>query len=158
MRENNLIFIILLLLIGCASSRNINTSNTKSGLLKEKETQSTPENLDKTKWKLLSMKNINVTSVHYDENRPWIIFDIEKSMINGYNGCNRFGGTCTFSKDSVNIGVLMSTKRYCQDIPETEFMKLLESVNIFQINNSILKLKSNDEIVMTFSKATIQNN
>lgn len=88
-----------------------------------------------------------------------IEFDEAKSKISGFSGCNRYFGSYTTSKDSITIGPIASTRKFCigkaNDI-EFKFQKALGSVNKFKLQNDIIILLNNDEVLITAKRGTIQ--
>ncbi len=70
-----------------------------------------------------------------------ITFDDEK--ITGTTDCNSFFGTYKTDKNNLEFGPLGSTKKFCMDSQESEFIKYLteSSSYMFDQGNLILLLK-----------------
>lgn len=77
-------------------------------------------------------------------------FDTEGN-INGNTSCNSFGGTCTITDGTIEIGRLRSTRRACaQDVMQQErsFLSLLASATSWAITG--------DELVLTSPEGEIK--
>ncbi len=66
-----------------------------------------PETLAGTTWRIVSINGALIPT----EPQASLMFD--DSRMNGTVGCNRFGGSYTFSKGTLSFGPLMSTKMGC---------------------------------------------
>lgn len=68
--------------------------------------------------------------------------------INGSGGCNQFFGQYTQSGETLTIGALASTKKYCADImeAETDFMKKLQDTRRAEATHLTLKLYDADNL------------
>lgn len=62
--------------------------------------------------------------------------------INGYGGCNRFFGDYTQDGETLKIGALASTKKYCADVmdAETTFLKTLQNTRRINATHLMLTL------------------
>lgn len=150
MKEITLI-ISILLLMSCGGQKEIkNKSSTTINEIVAK--QSTPEMISGIKWVLINLNDTNFSMVNYAGGKPWLNINLNDSTINGYTGCNHFGGNISIKTDSLKTGPLMMTKKLCMNIPEPEFTRLLENSNNYVVNGSILKLKQGNTILMTFIK------
>jgi heat shock protein HslJ len=154
-----LIFGVLVfsMMIGCTTTQKTSVQSTKPSV-NQPETPlkavSTPDELDQIKWILAGMKGFNLSTINYDGGLPSVQFDVSKSSASGFTGCNSFGGNIEIKGDSLKFGMMMSTKKYCTGIPEPEFLNLIQSADSYEVANGLLNLKSNDRIVLTFSKAS----
>ena len=74
--------------------------------------------------------------------------------VSGFNGCNGYKANVQVIKDSISIGMIMSTKRYCQDPLEIEgnLMAKLQSANRFIIQGNTLTLLDNNEVLIKAEK------
>lgn len=68
----------------------------------------------------------------------------------GHGGCNQFFGQYTQSEQSLVIGALASTKKYCADRmkPETEFMQRLQDTRRFEATHITLRLYDMNETLL----------
>jgi heat shock protein HslJ len=149
--------LVFLMVIGCATTQKTSVQSTKPSVSQPEtplKAVSTPGEVDQIKWILVGMKGFNLSTINYDSGLPSVQFDVNKSLVNGYSGCNSFGGNIDIKGDSLKFGMMMSTKKYCMGIPEPEFLNLLQSADSYEVTNGLLNLKSNGRIILTFSKAS----
>lgn len=90
----------------------------------------------------------------YPDRKPDIRFDLQKKQVSGQNSCNSYNGP--LNADDVHIRFnepMMMTKMACPGEGESVFMKTLETVTSYTIeNDTILHFISGDVAVMRFSK------
>lgn len=103
------------------------------------------------KWQL---KTLNGNDITGDYMRPvFIEFTQDGSKVSGSAACNRFFGTYTLSGTALNFSQMGSTKMFCDDASnklETEFLRSLEKVNNYRIENNSLILLGNAEVIARF--------
>lgn len=145
--------VVIFFIMSCATSQKATNESSTQGNLKT-NTASTPADIDQIKWLLVGMKGFNMSTVNYDSGSPWVIFSVADSRVTGYSGCNSFGGSFEISNDSIKMGMMMSTKKFCDGIPEPEFMNLIGTADSYSVSNNLLNLKSKGAIILTFSKVT----
>ena len=78
------------------------------------------------------------------EKNYFISFDAEK--ISGFMGCNMYSGTYELNDDSIAIGALVATRKYCQDKMEheTTWMKIAPEVTNYKLDNKTISLFDTD--------------
>lgn len=83
---------------------------------------------------------------------PTLNLDLPKNRISGNSGCNRLTGDMELQGDSLSFGQLASTKMACQGSMDFEdkFLKALEKVESYDIENGELKLSGKDKVLMVF--------
>jgi heat shock protein HslJ len=98
-------------------------------------------------WKLIELEGDTVITAE-GQREPYIIFKLNEAAVRGSGGCNNFSGTYKIMNDSVNIGAIAITRKYCDLIMEQEekFMKLLEDGSRYRIHDEILELFSNNKL------------
>ena len=85
-----------------------------------------------------------------------IEFDALTKKVSGFSGCNRYFGAYTISKDSISIGPLASTRKYCigeaNDI-ELKFQTALSKVTSYDVEgNNIMLLNGSDILIKATNK------
>jgi heat shock protein HslJ len=79
-----------------------------------------------------------------------ITFDQGKLRIS--TDCNTMGGSYTITENNFDLGMLMSTKKYCKDSQESTFAGMLNNSKLIEWDDKELKLKSENEEIMIFVK------
>ena len=66
----------------------------------------------------------------------------EDGKVNGNNSCNNYGGNYNVDKNKLSFGMMMSTRKFCQENAEIEttFMRNLTEVGSFKIHKDVLIL------------------
>jgi len=117
----------------------------------QKNTQSTSELFTGgNQWEMTSFQGQTVEEAGFNQKTPLITIDKGESKIGGNSGCNSFGGNITIKEDIIDFGPLMSTKRYCDGVPEVEFFQILTGEVSYSINGKTLTLIKDDKPVMVF--------
>ena len=78
-------------------------------------------------------------------------FDALTKKVSGFSGCNRYFGAYTINKDSISIGPLASTRKYCigeANAIELKFQTALSKVNNFIIENNEISLLNDTEVLI----------
>ena len=83
----------------------------------------------------------------------FISFD--EKMVSGFMGCNMYSGTYKLGKESISLGPLMATKKYCENEMENEalWFKISSEVTSFKVENqSILLFDSENKLILKATK------
>ncbi len=134
MKSLLLLLSLTLLGVGCNSSKNM-------------------AKLDGVKWEL---KALNDREIKLTDNNSevYIQFNEAEKKVNGRGGCNRFFGNYEMDGDKLRFSPLGATRMACPDLQlETEFFKVLETVDTYSIKDGVLSLKSKGKVVAVFDKA-----
>lgn len=130
-----LIFIFALLIPGCSSVSDMDSSKT-------------PES---SSWLLKSMSGVTV--VLTPGNNITLEFDKNTHGISGFGGCNRFFGTYAINGDSVFFGAIGSTEMACDNLKtETDYYALLKKAETYKIKSGKLTLYSGGSAIMIFDR------
>ncbi len=150
-------------LIGCKCHKSTinNTSEAISPISAIEITSSnttpchsaTPLMLENKKWQLIRMEDKSVSLLAFSNEIPSVSFSVGTSYIQGYSGCNQFGGNCLMGNNTLDIGQLIATKRYCINVPEPEFLNLLKRCNQYCFEQELLLLKENDVTLLVFESS-----
>lgn len=132
------IFILLLCLFiiaGCRSSQKTTIS------------QSTPANkqnaeLLETRWELTELTGTTVTRSNHSQRPINIVLKKDGNKVQGFSGCNTIMGKYELKEGNhIAFSAMASTMMACPDMNmETEFNKMLETVDNYSINGNVLSL------------------
>lgn len=102
-------------------------------------------------WKLVELEGDTVI-VTEDQREPHIIFKLSEENVKGSGGCNNFFGTYKISGDSVQIGPLGITRKFCDSMmdQEAKFMRVLEEADKFKIFGETLEMMSGKIVIAKF--------
>lgn len=70
--------------------------------------------------------------------------------VNGNNSCNNYGGDYKVDNNKLSFGMMMSTRKFCQETAEIEttFMRNLTEVDSFKIQEEVLiLLRGNTHVI-----------
>ena len=81
-----------------------------------------------------------------------ITFDKKQQSMSLYVGCNRAGGKFTQQKNQLHMGPLMSTKMFCEGVPEQEIFSLFEAATRFTAKGNIITLYQGSKKIATLKK------
>jgi heat shock protein HslJ len=68
-----------------------------------------------------------------------VSLNFENNQVNGFGGCNRFGGSFNLVDDRLSLGTLEATQRGCDAVvmnQESQFLSALQSVRRIALDNS----------------------
>lgn len=95
-----------------------------------------------TEWQLVELNGKTIGHSENMTSKIYLKFDSSEERLQGFAACNNFTATYSFSdNNSLNIGMLASTKRACPFMmTEVELLKLLERVNKYEHSGNTLVL------------------
>lgn len=127
-------FPIIVLLINCSSSAYNYDSDIRNKY-----------------WKLVELEGDTLV-VAEDWREPHIIFKLNEENVSGSGGCNNFSGSYNLNGDSVKIGPLIITRKFCDSLmdQEVKFIKALEEAARFNIRGDSLEIISNNLVIAKF--------
>jgi heat shock protein HslJ len=102
------------------------------------------------KWKLTEISGTAIKP-----GNAYIEFDGETRKYSGNGGCNRIAGGFTITGMNIKLSQGISTKRACIDKEsqkvETDFLKSLQAVTRFEVQDKTLRLFAGGQQVLTFT-------
>ncbi|MDG5800546.1 copper resistance protein NlpE N-terminal domain-containing protein [Marinilabiliaceae bacterium ANBcel2] len=105
------------------------------------------------KWELVSLKGVDDSIIDKQNRVPFLIFNSEKSQINGNSGCNSFFADF-YKKDEnrVSFDRVGATKMACNNMEvETVLFKIFEETSQYiQVNNSLILMNDSKEKLAEF--------
>nr|WP_321451933.1 META domain-containing protein [uncultured Carboxylicivirga sp.] len=106
--------------------------------------------IESNQWELSSFKGMTMQEAGFSQDIPHITINQEKSRIGGYTGCNSFGGDITIKDNTIEFGLFMATKRYCDGVPEAGFFELMNKKVTYSIDGNKLTFIKDGEDIMEF--------
>jgi heat shock protein HslJ len=107
-------------------------------------------------WLLQEAKGRTVT-FPADERRPYIVFHAAESKATGYSGCNEFFGTYELKGETLTIGPLGMTRRFCEGAAgdaEAALLQALGETRAWKIEKDMLLLLDGGTVLARFSAAS----
>lgn len=89
-----------------------------------------------------------------NQETPMLNMQSKDHTVNGTTGCNRLSGKFEVAGDSISFNKLITTKRACEGKTEQHFLKALEKVNTYKVENEQLILMDDEEKVLVFEKVS----
>lgn len=119
----------------------------------ENNTISNEPSIFGTEWKLEKIGSSKVK--HNEENeRITLLMTMEPENVSGFSGCNRYFGKFSIKKNKLVFKEMAATLMACPQQTmdfESKYLKTLDKVNNFMIENDTLFLKNDDRILLIFS-------
>jgi heat shock protein HslJ len=105
------------------------------------------------KWRLAEIEGNK-----FSGDAPNMEFNRDQNRVSGDAGCNRFSGGFELSGTALKFSPLISTKRACVDAErqrvENNFLRLLETITRFEVQDHALRLYAGDLLVMVLADAS----
>jgi heat shock protein HslJ len=136
MKSHNKIFlaIVILLLASCSSSNK------------------TADPLINDIWILEFLKGVDYNTKVETNERPMIEIHLKENKVIGNTGCNNMTGTVSVEEDQITFSDIVTTKKFCVESIEQEFLISLGMVNNYKVEKMKLHLFQDDEELMIFQK------
>lgn len=104
-------------------------------------------------WVLEKMNGKLLTSDDFSLGFPRIELDTKINHFYGFAGCNGMSGSIFFEKEVLKFNKIATTRKMCQtQNREADFIKILQSTNMYEISNNQLILKNNSSDELVFKK------
>lgn len=101
------------------------------------------------KWTLTILNGKKVTDKEFTNGLATLDINTVDNTGTGFGGCNRFNGSLTiFDGKKIKIEKLISTKMFCEGVPENEYMTVLRSATNFSVVDGKLQLKNDSNKVL----------
>ncbi len=140
---------MLLIILSSSKSCNKNSKSTTKNTMIETDA---PQQLHDI-WALKTIGDKDVSEFKYPNGVPTIEIFLSKMQVNGFTGCNNYFGPIQFiDKKNIRLGNVAATKKYCNNVDEMPFLKLLGEVDSYKLKKGILELKKADNILLSFKK------
>ena len=84
-------------------------------------------------------------------NKLVITFDETSNKVTGFAGCNSFFGSYSIENSSITFSNMASSKKLCPNPImnfETQFLKSLNTVDSFSINDNLISFSENDSVLI----------
>ena len=123
---------------------SVNCNNTKknSGNKSDMNNLKSDVNLTETYWRLVELMGNPVTQTTSDKKEVYIKLRKDGNKIEGFGGCNGFGGEFT-TRNNFNISItnIISTMIACPDLEtENELFNILKTVDNYYIKSDTLSV------------------
>lgn len=113
---------------------------------------SKPEDLQ-GQWKLTAvLGDTSILNKEFGNAKPFITIDYTKHQIQGFSGCNSFGGGFEAKSDSIKILPLTANQMGCMNNGESIFFRQLAQTDRFEVSEDSLKLLARDTVLLSFSR------
>ncbi len=129
--------LIMAYLMGCSTVKST-TSERQSEILSGS-------------WEMEKWAGYASVTAAFPQGLPVLIIDTEALTVSGSNGCNSIMGKIRYDHEAATIQFyqIVSTKMFCQTVPESEFHHALGSVNSYRVTQEqLFLLKDNEEIMV----------
>jgi len=103
-------------------------------------------------WTLEFLKDANYNPQTQTGERPDIEIHLKDNKVTGNTGCNAMNGIVTIEEDQITFSDIVTTKKFCTESIEQEFLIALGMVNNYKIEKMELHLYQDDEELMIFQK------
>lgn len=133
------IALLIFLFTSCKSKQE--TTNSKDDIII----------LENKTWVLDSWKSNELLKSFSTTEDIQLLFNDSLKQLYGIDGCNRIHGKYTIQGDSLKIGALISTKKYCgKESSEYEkaFHAFLQQTIEFKYSKTYLQLKSEKDLLL----------
>ena len=128
---NIVLFTTLIFFSGCSSMElNRETSNTEHSQI----------SLTDTHWYLISLEGKRITQEKSEGRYPHLI--LKDGKAHGNSGCNGYGASYILKENRLSFSTkgFVMTRMFCKGSVETQFIKALQSVKTYMIEDDYLNL------------------
>jgi heat shock protein HslJ len=103
-------------------------------------------------WALEFLKGVDYQPDSSSKERPIIEIHLKDKKVSGNTGCNSMIGTVIVEEDQIEFSDIVTTKMFCSESIEQEFLIALGMANNYKIEKMKLYLYEDDQEIMIFQK------
>jgi len=103
-------------------------------------------------WVLEFIKGVDYNPKTEGVQRPTIEIHLKDNKVVGNTGCNDMNGTVDVEDDQITFSDIATTKKFCMESIEQEFLIALGMVNNYKIEKMELHLFQDDDELLIFHK------
>lgn len=103
-------------------------------------------------WTLQFLRGSNYNPQTQTDERPSIEIHLKDNKVTGNTGCNTMNGNVTIEEDQITFSDMVTTKKFCSESIEQEFLIALGMVNNYKIEKMELHLFQDDDELLIFHK------
>jgi uncharacterized membrane protein len=105
-------------------------------------------------WGLYKMNNIEANTSDFAKGLPLLIFELDKNIMRGNDGCNSISSSITVTGNRIRFGDIISTKMFCvENNAAFDFVsKLNNQWAVYSFEGGLLKLYLSDDSSVYFKK------
>ena len=103
-------------------------------------------------WILEFIKGLDYNPKSQTDLRPTIEIHLKDNKVIGNTGCNNMNGTVTVEEDQITFSDIITTKMYCSESIEQEFLIALGMVNSYKVEKMKLHLYHDNEELLILQK------
>lgn len=132
----------IILFTNCNSAKKV-TSKTNNIMQQDSGANSTPaQSLTGVNWKLIELMGKPVTGISTDGKEIHIKFISEGNRVEGFGGCNGFGGNYSTKNDfNISLTNIIGTMIACPDLDtENELFNTLRNIDNYYVKNDTLSI------------------
>ena len=113
--------------------------------------QETTNQLINDIWVLEFIKGVDYNPKSSQE-RPMIEIHLKDKRVSGNTGCNNMNGTVVVEENQIEFSDIITTKMFCAESIEQEFLIALGKSNNYKIDKMKLYLYEDENEIMIFQK------
>ena len=104
-------------------------------------------------WALVAIKGISLDKVKFTAGVPTMEIFAEDLRVRGFGGCNNYFASINGLTDKdFSLGPVASTKMYCINIDENQYLNQLDKIESFQLSKMQLDFYQEDTLLLSFKK------
>lgn len=105
-------------------------------------------------WGMEKWTDYAAVSDAFPQGLPVLVIDTDELTVSGSNGCNSIMGKIRYNREAATLQFyeIVSTKMFCQTVPESEFHHALASVNGYRVTQERLFLLKGTEEIMVLNR------
>jgi heat shock protein HslJ len=102
------------------------------------------------KYTIFEVNGENLKGRDFGKKTPMMLLDNEKMNYSTHIGCNQINGKYTLKENSIKFLPGISTMMACPDNLESNYLKALNEVDNYKIENFMLKMYKGDKLKLVF--------
>ena len=102
-------------------------------------------------WALTAIKGLSLDKLKFTAGVPTMEIFVEDLKVSGFGGCNNyFANIKGLGDKDFSLGPVASTKMYCINIDEIQYLNQLEKIESYQLSKIQLDFYRGDTLLLSF--------
>lgn len=106
-------------------------------------------------WVLNYISKDSGTSINkgFPSKKPTLTLESVSKKMTGNTGCNQMFGSFTTNQNKISFSDVGSTKMYCQEVKENEYLQMIAKVDSYKIeSNQLVFMDKDNNVLLKYSK------
>lgn len=106
--------------------------------------------VEANQWELISFNGMQPEEAGFKMRTPVLTINMAEMKAGGNSGCNSFGGKAMVEGNTITFDKVISTKMYCDGVPEVEFFQMIQQPLNYTVKGDVLQFEKDGKVILEY--------